>query len=110
MKQVLIKIATDFTKSPGGRYISEGSYSGEQFRKEILLKKYYEAKEQDCELVVDLDGCYGFPTSFLEESFGGLVREVKSRDIKDFLVIISNDRPSLIEKIMKYIDEASVDE
>lgn len=109
MKNIVIKVASDFTDTPGGRYIKEGPYSGEEFRKNILIKKYYEAKADKCKIMVDIDGCYGLATSFLEEAFGGLVREVKSRDIKDLLIIKSDDRPNLVEKIIGYINEAKID-
>lgn len=32
----VIRIAEEFTDAPGGRYISDGPFSGEQFRKEML--------------------------------------------------------------------------
>ena len=64
-----IKIASAFTTAPGPRNISEGKFSGEQFRKDFLLPKVREACEQKCFLTVDLDGTSGYGTSFLEESF-----------------------------------------
>lgn len=107
-KDIYIKLATDFSETPGGRFISEGDYSGELFRETILLPKYYEAIENSKNLIVDLDGCYGVATSFLEESFGGLVRKVKNRNILKILEIISKDRPNLEEKIKTYIKEANI--
>lgn len=104
-----IKLSTDFSETPGGRYIREGNYSGESFRESILLPKYQEAIANNSCLIVDLDGCYGVATSFLEEAFGGLVRKVKNRDILKILKIISEDRPNLVEKIKGYIEEANID-
>src|SRR5215212_7406867 len=70
-----IKIASEFSTAPGPRNISEGKFSGEQFRKELLLPKVREACDKKSQLIIDLDGTSGYGTSFLEESFGGLIRE-----------------------------------
>lgn len=35
-----IKISKDYSKTPGGRFKSEGAYSGEDFRESILFPKY----------------------------------------------------------------------
>ena len=58
-------------------------------------------------LFIDFDNCYGFASSFLEESFGGLVRDTKSTKIKDILEIKSDDRDDLKEWVYKYIDKAA---
>ena len=106
-----IKVATEFTETPGARYESQGPYSGEQFRNEILYPKFIESQEKNEELVVDLDGGYGYGSSFIEESFGGLVRKLfkekynKISDVKK-IKIISYDNPTWIEKIDSYIESA----
>lgn len=105
-----IKISKDFSDTPGGRYKSEGEYSGEEFRDNILIPQYDKAIEQGKKLVVNLDGCYGLATSFLEEAFGGLVRKKKDRKILDILEITSSDRPNLREKVISYINEANINE
>ncbi len=98
-----IKIANSYTKTPGGRFISEGKFSGEDFRSNYLKPAYLEAKEKNEVLEIDLDGGYGYATSFLEEAFGGLARELKESTILD-IVIISEEEPSLIGKIHEYIE------
>ena len=35
-----INIVKEFTDTPGGRYIKQGPYSGEEFRETILKVKY----------------------------------------------------------------------
>ena len=104
---ISIIISRDFSETPGGRYIKEGAFSGEAFRKEILRPKYDEAIEKDEKLFIDFDNCYGFASSFLEESFGGLVRDTKSVKIKDILEIKSEDRDDIKDWIYKYIDKAA---
>jgi hypothetical protein len=103
-----IKIATDFTTAPGPRYIDEGKFSGELFRKEILFPKLKEALKHRCCLEVDLDGTAGYGTSFLEESFGGLIREDKLDldTINKSIKIISNDQPDLLDEIKEYLNDA----
>lgn len=100
-----IKVARDFTDTPGGRYITEGEFSGELFRKNILLPKYKEALQKKEKLIIDLDGCYGYATSFLEEAFGGLARELNDKNIINVLEFISEDEPSLKSKIEEYIKD-----
>jgi hypothetical protein len=101
---ITINIAKDYTKSPGGRFIQDGEHSGEDFRENHLLPKYNEAKSKKQKLIVNLDGGYGYPTSFLEEAFGGLARELCDKEILN-IKIISDEEPELIERIKKYITD-----
>ena len=64
----------DYAPSPGGRYIKDGPLSGEWFRNEFLIPAFREASEKREQLRVVLDGTSGYGSSFLEETFGGLVR------------------------------------
>jgi len=70
-----IDIARDFTRTPGGRYISDGPFSGELFRDRLLVPALRKARQNGQPVVVILDGTRGYLSSFLEEAFGGLVRE-----------------------------------
>ncbi|WP_166295356.1 STAS-like domain-containing protein [Bradyrhizobium sp. 2S1] len=68
MSERTISLARDFSRHIGPRFISQGPFSGEKFRKQILQ----ELKKHDT-IVVDLDGTTGIGSSFLDEAFGGLV-------------------------------------
>lgn len=103
---VTINIAQEYTKTPGGRFSKEGKFSGEDFRKKILLPRYKEAVSQNKTLCIILDGGYGYGSSFLEESFGGLVREEGPIDI-NFFEFVSDEEPQLILDIRKYITDAN---
>ncbi len=103
---IKIIISEDFTDTPGGREIQEGDFSGEQFREEILLQKYEEAEDKNEKLCIDFDHCFGFGTSFLEEAFGGLVREHKKKGVWERLVIVSTEDKTIPINIKKYIDSA----
>ena len=56
---ITINIANEYTKTPGGRFKSEGDFSGEDFRDSILIPKYLEAVKQNQLLciiwMVDMD-------------------------------------------------------
>lgn len=70
MNTIKIIISRDFSEAPAGRYLTDGPYSGERFRDEILFPalKNFDLVE------VELDGTLGYGSSFLEEAFGGLIR------------------------------------
>ncbi|MER9484069.1 STAS-like domain-containing protein [Mesorhizobium sp. M0494] len=68
-----INILKQFSKTPGGRYYTDGPASGQKFREEFLLP----ALAANDRVVVEMDGTRGYPSSFLEEAFGGLTRELK---------------------------------
>ena len=70
----VIKIATDFSPTPGGRLIKTGPDSGEDFRQRILAPALRHAIELGQRVIVLLDDAITYPVSFLEEAFGGLVR------------------------------------
>ncbi len=100
-----IVIAKQYTKKPGGRFRKEGEYSGEDFRETILKKEYEISKKNKEELVVNLDGGYGYGSSFLEEAFGGLVRTLNDVDIS-IIKIISDEEPQLVDDVYKYLQDA----
>ena len=104
---MIINIAGEYTKTPGARYIADGEFSGEDFRNTILEPRYKECKENNKKLTINFDGGYGYGTSFLEESFGGLVRKgYSSEELLKNIELISEEEPELIDKVVKYIKEA----
>lgn len=98
-----INICKDFSETPNARYRAEGPFSGEEFRETILEPRFLAARDKKEKLVINLDGGYGYPTSFLEEAFGGLARKYGSKDVTGVLTFISEDEPSLIQEIWGYI-------
>lgn len=101
---IKINIAQDYSKVPGGRFIKDGLYSGEDFREKILCPKFYEAEKEHTTLQIDLDGGYGYGSSFLDEAFGGLARILKNPEILN-IQFISQEEPDLIPQIKKYIEQ-----
>ena len=98
-----IVICRDFSETPNARYRAEGPDSGEEFRESLLEPKYILARNSNQKLIINLDGAYGYPTSFLEEAFGGLARKYGSAEVADTLDFFSEDEPSLIQEINGYI-------
>lgn len=96
---------TSFSEFPGPRYIELGPYSGELFRKEVLLP---EIRANGGEIAVVLDGAFGYGSSFLDEAFGGLIRDGVSKEIvlKICENLISEDDPSLKLEVTQWVKEA----
>lgn len=105
---ITISIAKDFSRIPGARFPKEGDFSGEEFRKNVLLPNLKEAIKRKEKLRVVLDGTAGLGTSFLEEAFGGLIRVdgIQHDVIKQTLVLVSEEDDEYIEEINQYIKEA----
>lgn len=103
---IRINVAEEFTDSPGGRYKNEGKYSGEEFRETLLIPRFMEAIKKHDILEINMDGCFGYPSSFIDESFGGLARKFTNYKILDYIKIVSNDEPGLIDDIEQCINHA----
>ncbi len=98
---VFIDVAKDFSRTPGGRYISESKWSGEEFRQNHLEPPLRLGKT----ITVDLDGVVGITSSFLEEAFGGLVR-VFGVDIVKRISFVAPTRPTRARKALEYVQRA----
>lgn len=95
----LIKVANRYP-CPGPRFIKLGPSSGEEFKKWIVSEI-----QKDPNLTIDLDGTEGYGSSFLEEAFGGLVRENVDINIVKNIKFISKEEPELIDEIHEYIED-----
>lgn len=103
---MILNICKEFSDTPGARYKNEGKYSGEEFRDDLLQPRFLEAEANNEKLVIELDGGYGYPTSFLEEAFGGLARKYDIKKVLERLEFVSEDEPALINEIKSYISSA----
>lgn len=101
----VINIARDFTQFPTGRYRKFGKGSGEEFRDKFLLPHLSRGEK----IIVELDGTSGYPSSFLEEAFGGLVRAgVPATDLRKLMTIESGPEFKSYESLIwRYVDSAS---
>ncbi|MGK3131157.1 STAS-like domain-containing protein [Pantoea sp. C8B4] len=100
-----ILISKDFSKTPFGRYPSDGPNSAERFRKECLVPAFINATSP---VEVDFDGiALAIGSSFLEEAFGGMVRkEGIDKDKLRKLLIVKSEMPFYKQQISRFIDKA----
>lgn len=98
----MISIAEHFSKTPSGRYAAQHRNSGEAFRDQLLIPAL-----RNGDVTVDLDGTMGYGSSFLEEAFGGLIRQgVPADDVRNRLHI-QTTMPVYKERVWRYIEEAA---
>lgn len=95
----IVTVATDFSRYPAGRFISDGRYSGERFREEYLRP----ALEKGEKVIVYLDGVMGYGSSFLEEAFGGLIRANLDRKLLIENLTIQSANRLLVKEVLSYI-------
>ena len=102
---IKLRVAEDFSRTPAGRYRSDGRWSGEAFREDHLAPAL---RSTDQGVVVYLDGVEGYGSSFLEEAFGGLVRknDLAGQDLHKLLRLITDDG-AWEKEIWDYIDQAA---
>ena len=104
MGYIEIKVI-DFTSTPGTRYRSEGPFSGEEYRETIIEPAFLEAIKNNSIVKLNLDGPFGYGTSFLEEVFGGLARNYGAEKVLKAFTFISKEEPYLIEDIAQYVKD-----
>lgn len=100
-----IQMARDFSSVPFGRYRPDGPHSGEVFREDVLIP----ALQAHQYVVIDVDGVEGLPSSFWEETMGGLVRRGWEADeIRAKLDVRTTDRDLKVYVRLgwKYLAEA----
>ncbi len=100
MSEKVIKLVSDFTRKPFGRYRSDyQERSGQAFREDLLVPSL---KEYD-HVHVDLDGYNRYGRSFLDEAFGGLIREEGFE--KSYLDSHLSFSHSLLDSVNSLIEE-----
>lgn len=68
-------VVGSFSKTPYGRYKSDGDFNGAKFRDDILAEHFKNNKVEKINIYLDtVEDGYEYGSSFLEEAFGGLVR------------------------------------
>ena len=104
-----INIANDFSRYPAGRYRADGKFSGAAFRDDLLVPAL---RKPGIGLVcVCFDDVAGFGSSFLEEAFGGLIRnnifEKEFLDAHLRLVATDPELEDFVGLAMKHMEEAA---
>lgn len=98
-----IDIGRDYSRYPAGRYYADGDYNGQKFRETILIPSLVENDK----IIIYLDGTRGYDSSFLEEAFGGILREMKISldNLLRKIEIVSDDEFQKAE-IISYMRDA----
>ncbi len=100
----------DVVPYPGGRHIADGQYSGEWFRETILRHQLKHALDTGSTLNVELDDVPGYGVSFLEEAFGGLLRDglFSPQQMRSLHIVANNELYKPFKVLAdKYIKDAS---
>ena len=102
-----IVVGRDFSENPCGVHSEDGPFSAENFRKNVLIPVL---KSEDV-VTVDLSGVLGYSASFLQEVFGGLVRDgifFSRQEMDSRLKVIASDKilRVFVCCVERYIDEA----
>lgn len=100
---ITIDVAIEFSRTPFGRYRSDGDFSAEKFRDEYVFPQLSSGEV----VVIDFTKvALGVGSSFLEETFGGLVRKGMSKqDLNDHLII--KDKMGIYDgQAKKFIEKA----
>ena len=104
-----ISIAKDFSIFPGARYRADGEHSGEEFYEDLLKSRLEQAIESNQKLLIDFDGTWGYPSSFISEIFTRAKKDFMHRaDLSEILEFKTGDEPLLRDKIL-YILRAKDD-
>lgn len=99
----IISIAKDFSDAPGARYRTDGPASGQEFFEEKLKPAFIEAVEKGVFLLIDMDGTYGYATSFISEAFGRLSKEFGVIEVLKNVDIKSDEDKNLKEYVLNAI-------
>ena len=105
MDRLVLSIAEDYTMTPGARLRKNGEFSGEEFLETKLVPAFRNAQKESKKLLVDLDGCFGFLLSFIDEAFGRLTYIFGKADVNKILEVKCNDEVSIIDAVNTAIDE-----
>lgn len=104
MKDIIIDIKNDFSDSPGARYRKDGPHSGEEFFETLLKPKFNEAVRNRVKLIINLDGVWGYPSSFVSGSFGKLSLEMGKDVVLSTIVFISDESETRKSRIVTEIE------
>ncbi|SFF27304.1 STAS-like domain-containing protein [Flavobacterium xueshanense] len=102
IKDTLI-IAVEFKDNPGARDREDGPNSGQEFLEDVFLTRFNKAVEENYIILIDLDGVWGYPSSFVSGSFGKLSMERGSEILLKHLQFKSDKNPIRIDKVLNEI-------
>lgn len=105
MRKKVIIVKDSFSEHPFGRYPEDGDNNGQRFREEFIIPNLNDEQV----LVIDLTGTLGATSSFIEESFGGLIRAgIDYNLIKNHLEVVNVSFRKHEAMAWKYIEREQV--
>ncbi len=109
MEKITITISTEFSDTPGARFIADGEYSGELFYNQLLRERFIQAKEAGTKLFIDFDNTWGYASSFISGAFGLLTTEFGKKTVGKYLDFDfkSDDDPTLFQKVKDEINKST---
>lgn len=101
-----INVAKDFSPVPLGRFPEDSPFNGTTFREKLLIP----ALSNFARVQVVFDGAEGYGSSFLEEAFGGLIRNegLRESNLVSQFDLISDEDPTVIDEVLSYLHEAEI--
>lgn len=96
-------IANEFADTAGARDYDDGDFSGKEFYDKFLLGRFNLAVEGKYILLIDIDGFWGWPSSFVSGSFGLLSETFGSDLVLQHLRFKSDKNPLKIDKVISEI-------
>lgn len=103
MNPLKINIKDDFSDAPGARYKKDGPNSGEEFYDKFLKPRFEEAKNNRVKLIIELDGVWGYPSSFVSGSFGRLSLEYGASVVLQTIMFVSIESEARKNRIINEI-------
>lgn len=104
IKDTLV-VAKEFTDTPGARDREDGDFSGQEFLEDYLSGRFEKAVVGNYKLLIDLDGLWGCPSSFVSGSFGALSMERGADLLLKHLEFKSLKNPTRVGKFIAEIKD-----
>lgn len=102
IKDTLV-IAKEFGDTAGARDYEDGAFSGKEFYDKLLLERFNKAVDGGYILLIDIDGFWGWPSSFVSGSFGLLSVEKGAELVLKHIQFKSDKNPIKIDKAIHTI-------
>lgn len=104
IKDILV-IAKEFGDTAGARDYEDGDFSGTEFLDKFLRERFKNAVEGKYILLIDIDGFWGWPSSFVSGAFGALSKEFGKDLVLSHLNFKSDNNKMKIEKVLNEIKQ-----